>query len=264
MKQFLIVIACCICNLTVLSAETTDEIIEQATKRLQTYQSFEHIPYRLAFSAFIDNVGYVNITNPEDRVANFDNELSILPPPDLECSLRYLAPDKYRIDIVARNSKRTSVVISGNSIQTNGKRKGHNEDSLLTIELKRIVEFMDVRGPKDLLANHRNYTVIDGGDTTIDGIKCRSITFRQSDLRRTTLYFNIQKKDLMAAKISFPFSKDCVTITYKYDSVAWPEEVWLVGYPMYIKSKRVVDNMRFEFRSFKKIENADEGILKIE
>lgn len=138
MKQFLIVIACCICNLTVLSAGTTDEIIEQATKRLQAYTSFERIPFRLAFSAYDNKFGCVDITYSDDKLANFDNELSIQAPPDLECSLRYLAPDKYRIDMVARNSKRTSVVISGNSIQTNGKRSGTYDDSTLSTLLKSL------------------------------------------------------------------------------------------------------------------------------
>lgn len=265
MKQFLIVIACCICNLTFLFAETTDEIIEQATKRLQTFQSFERTPFRLAFSVFLDE-NNINEDFDQNRVGNFDKELSTMRQPNMECSLRYLAPDKFRFDAVGRNSEQVSVVVSGDSIQTNGKRASQNEDSTLSSVLKKIVRFIDLRGSKDLLVNHRNYTVIDGGDTTIDGIKCRSISFSQSDLPRATLYFSNQNKELIAAQISYyidNINMEFATVTYKYDSVTWQEGSWLVGYPVSINSESGIDNMRFELRSFKKIENADEGILKI-
>lgn len=124
---------------------------------------------------------------------------------------------------------------------------------------------MDVRGPMDLLLNYRNYKVIDGGEASIDGIKCHSITFGQNNLKKAKLFFSKQSKELISASVSFQIGMDYVTVSYKYNSIALPDQgSFFVGYPTFITSKKVVDDMRFVVRSFKIIENADEGILKIE
>lgn len=263
MKKFAFIAALYFCIACGLRAETPETIIEQASKRLEAYKSIADTPFRLAFSLFLDDER-INRNSIVNKVENFDKELIAKHPPIGNCSLRFLSPDKFRLDIAGPILNQISYVVAGNRFQTTERCSGKRIESSVSTSLKRIVEFLDVRGPKNLLANYRKCTVIDGGDTTVEGIKCRRIDLIQSESSSVAFFIESQNKELVATNVTCEMGVESLAVSYKYTSLARPGRgTAFVGYPAFVSSESGIDNMRIEINALTKMENADESILQI-